>query len=237
MYDILTLRVAARFLRRATVFPSEQALKTYMHEHPGADPKNHSVQEPGESGGGSGEPKPPSSKAQGWLARAGGEVKSFFMDPKARKESLTKASTKLKEAPEKAGRAAVDAVKKQLGEAKDAFAGVKAVMGGGSMTDVQKHALQKVALKTATTIAAGALVSAFPAVIAHSVVGNSVAKHVAKLVLKKVLGQATGIKFAAETTDAETWLGSTLSMAVAETLEHLSEDDIREIMESAAEEE
>ncbi len=136
----IVLRVAARHLRRATEFPSEQALKTYLHEHPGADPKNHSVKEPGESGGG-GETKGPSGKAQSWLAKAGGEVKSFFTDPKTRKESLTKAASKLKEAPGKAGRVAVDAVKKQLGEAKDAFEGVKTAMGGGTMTDVQKTAL------------------------------------------------------------------------------------------------
>ncbi len=78
--------------------------------------------------------------------------------------------------------------------------------------------------------------SAFPAVIAHSVVGNSVAKHVSKLVLKKVLAHATGIKFAADS-DPEAWLGSMLAVAVADALENLSEDDLNAIMESAADEE
>ena len=36
--------VLARFLGKvATEFPTEKALKNYLHDHPGADPKNHSV--------------------------------------------------------------------------------------------------------------------------------------------------------------------------------------------------
>jgi hypothetical protein len=230
-YDVLTVRVAARYLR-AIEFPSEQARKQYLQEHPGADPSKHTVQEHEDGGGGG---KAPSQKAQSWLAGAAGEVKSFFSDPKARQEGLAKASSKLKEAPAKAGRAAVESVKKQLGEAKEAFAGIKSVMGGGSMSDSQKEAVKKVAVKVAVTVATAALVSAFPAVIAHSTVGSSVAKHVAKTVLKKVLGHASGVKLAADL-EPEEWLGATLAVAVADVLSKLSEDDIREIMESAASE-
>jgi len=235
VFDVLTLRVAARYLR-AIEFPTDKARKEYLHEHPGADPSKHTVKDPGEGGGG---PQETSEKAKGWLARTTGAVKSFFTDPKARQEGLSKAASKLKEAPAAAGRAAIESVKKQVGEAKEAFAGLKAVIGGGSMTDTQKTALKKVALKTATTIAASAFVAVFPAAIAHSVVGNSVAKHVAKTVLQKVLGQATGVKLAAGAADvdAEQWLGSTLAMAVADVLDKLSEDDLRAIMESAASDE
>ncbi len=233
-YDVLTVRVAARYLR-AIEFPSEDARKQYLQEHPGADPAKHTVKEQGEGAGGEAGGKA-SEKAKSWLARATGDVKAFFSDPKARQESLSKASSKLKEAPAAAGRAAIAAVKKELGEAKEAFAGLKTVMGGGSMSDTQKTALKKVALKAATTLAATALVAAFPAAIAHSAVGNSVAKHVAKTVLQKVLGSATGVKLAADvgSVDAEQWLGSTLAMAVADVLGKLSEDDIQEILESAA---
>jgi hypothetical protein len=231
VYDVLTVRVAARYLR-AIEFPSEEAKKKYLQEHPGADPAKHTVKEHGEAEKGAG--KEPSEKAKGWLARATGEVKSFFTDPKARQESLNKAAEKLKAAPAEAGRKAIAAVKDQVAEAKEAFAGVKTVMGGGSMSDSQKAALKKVALKTATSIAASALVLAFPATIAHSVVGNNVAKHVAKIVMRKALGAATGLKLAADIADAEEMLGTTLAVTVAEVLEGLSEEDVNEILESAA---
>ena len=37
------LRIVAQFQRDATDFPSQEALQKYMKDHPGADPKNHSV--------------------------------------------------------------------------------------------------------------------------------------------------------------------------------------------------
>lgn len=37
------LRIVAQFQRDATEFPSQEALQKYMKDHPGADPKNHSV--------------------------------------------------------------------------------------------------------------------------------------------------------------------------------------------------
>jgi hypothetical protein len=231
VYDVLTVRVAARYLR-SIEFPSEQARKDYLQEHPGADPSKHTVKEHDEVGS---EPTGLSEKAKSWLSKVTGEVKSFFTDTKTRQEGLSKAAQKLREAPAKAGQSAIEAVKKQVAEAKDAFQGVKAVMSGGSMSDSQKTALKKVVLKAAAGIAAGALVAAFPATIAHSVVGKSVAKHVAKTVLNKVLGQATGTKLAAEV-DAEAWLGGTLATAVADVLSKLGEEDINAILELAASE-
>ncbi len=233
VYDVLTLRVAARYLRalEAMEFPTDDARKEYLKEHPGADPAKHTVKEHGDDKGEGGTKG--TERAKAWLAQAKAEVKSFFTDRKARQEGLTKAASSLKEAPGRAGRAAIEAVKKQVAEAKDVFEGIKSVVGGGSMTDAQKGALKRVALKTATTLAATALVAAFPAAIAHSLVGQNVAKHVAKLVLRKVMGQATGIKLAAEA-NIEEWLGTTLAVAVANVLENLSEDDLQEIMETSA---
>ena len=37
------LRIVAQFQRDATEFPTQEALQKYMKDHPGADPKNHSV--------------------------------------------------------------------------------------------------------------------------------------------------------------------------------------------------
>lgn len=42
-HDPLAAKVAARWMRKATDFSSPEALKKYLHDHPGADPKNHHV--------------------------------------------------------------------------------------------------------------------------------------------------------------------------------------------------
>ena len=58
--DRIARSVLARFLsREAMVFPNEEALKKYLKEHPGANPKNHTVKkdEGGESGSGNDEIK------------------------------------------------------------------------------------------------------------------------------------------------------------------------------------
>jgi hypothetical protein len=229
VYDVLTVRVAARH-QWATEFPSEQAKKQYLQEHPGADPANHTVKNPGE---GAGDSRAPSEKAKNWLSRAVGDVKSFFSDAKVRKEGLAKASAKLKEAPRAAGLAAVEAVKKQVAEAKDAFAGMKSLMSGGTMTEPQKVALKRVAVKTATALVSTALVAAFPAAVAHSLVSKQIAKTVSKTVMNKILGQATGIKLATDES-LEAKFGETMALAVSEALENLSEDDLREILEGVA---
>jgi hypothetical protein len=62
-WDSLVRRVAARAILGdseellSTVFPSDEALKKYLHEHPKADPSKHTVKKPGE-GGGARVPKP-----------------------------------------------------------------------------------------------------------------------------------------------------------------------------------
>ncbi len=46
---LLTHRVTSRFVE-AKEFPSEEARKKYMQDHPQADPKKHTVKEPGSKG-------------------------------------------------------------------------------------------------------------------------------------------------------------------------------------------
>ena len=174
--------------------------------------------------------KDPSDKANTWLLQAGKDVESFFTDPKARKKGLTKAVESLKEDPSKAGREAVAGVKDHFGA--EAFEGVKAAVGGGSLTDSQKTALKDVAYRTAAFLTIGALVKAFPSSVAYSVVGKNIARKVAK----KVLAEVLGLKNTKTAGDPETeeLLGTTLAVAVSDTLEKLSDEDIQEILEASA---
>ena len=63
------------------------------------------------------------------------------------RDALSKVVEHLKAAPAKLGHKAVEAVKKQVREAKDAFGGVRAILSGGKATDEQKSAMKKVAIK------------------------------------------------------------------------------------------
>ena len=174
--------------------------------------------------------KDPSDKANTWLLQAGKDVESFFTDPKARKKGLAKAVESLKEDPSKAGREAVEGVKEHFGA--EAFDGVKAAVGGGSLTDSQKTALKDVAYRTAAFLTIGALVKAFPSSVAYSVVGKNIARKVAKKVLTEVLGPKN-TKTAGDP-ETEELLGTTLAVAVSDTLEKLSDEDIQDILEASA---
>lgn len=220
--DPLALRVAARF-QRAKEFSSPEALEEYLKEHPGADKSKHTVK---------GEAPKPSEKAEGWLAKAKGTVKSFFTDENARRGMLTKAAESINEAPEKLGQKALDSIKGQVKEAKTAYGGVKAALGGGKVSDEQKAAMKTVGLKLATAVAATALAAALPG-IGH--VGGAVAKKVAQKALGVVLGRLTGIKLAAADSDPEAWLATNLAKEVAKTLKNLSPKDLHEILEEVAE--
>lgn len=106
---LLARKVAGRF---ATEFPSEEALKDYLHEHPGADPENHSVKKHEDGGG---------SKAEAWRSKGSGELKDeadTAMDhagklrEKARKSNSVEDHAAAAEAYKEAGRAWRDAAAK-----------------------------------------------------------------------------------------------------------------------------
>lgn len=57
--DPLARRVFVKFTDRVgKEFPSDEALKKYLHEHPDADPKNHSVKKDDDKGEGGEKKKP-----------------------------------------------------------------------------------------------------------------------------------------------------------------------------------
>jgi hypothetical protein len=129
----------------------------------------------------------------------------------------------------------MESVKRELGEAKTAFDGLKAVMSGGTLDDKQMAALKKVAIKATSTLVSSALVAAFPAVLASGPVGKQIAKHITKTVMTRALGGMTGVKLAGILQGApEAWLGEALARQVAQALSNLSEGDLREILEASA---
>jgi hypothetical protein len=111
----LVTRVAARFMR-ATEFPSQEALKEYLHEHPGADPSNHSVKKPGEekseSGGGEGKKEEPKKPAKERAKELRPKIDAVYDD-------LKKAKNDFQNPYGKDGKSKSDETKK--GEAHDIF--------------------------------------------------------------------------------------------------------------------
>ena len=178
----LALRVAARY-QRSYEFPSPEALKKYLHDHPDADKSKHTVKKPGEhekkepegdedkgkdkKEHGEHEKKPKtswkylmkglSSKALSFVKSAPDQVKKFVQDETFRSKALMAAHKAITEAPKKLVQNAWDAAKEEVEEFKEAGEGVKAWMTGKPMSKHQKKAFRKVAIHVAIATTAGAL--------------------------------------------------------------------------------
>ncbi len=196
MTSALSLRVAARF-QLSHEFPSEQALQDYLHEHPGADRKNHSVKKP--EGHGHHEEKPKTSwkdmvknlsgKAKSFLEKAPGQVKKFVQDEEHRAEVLIKSHKAIVTAPMKYAESAFEVAKHEVKEFKVAGEGIKSWMSGKGMSHEQHHAFKKVATHVAVATAAGALGAGFGAgalAIGKGVLGSFVTSTAKKIAVKAV---------------------------------------------------
>jgi len=196
----ITARVLARY-RRSMEHPTEKDRKQYLHDHPHADPANHTVAKPGDHGGGHGEHhenKPKKSlkerlqsmgeKAKSFVKNAPGDLKKFFEDEGHRRKVLQGAHEKLVKAPEKLIANAVHTVKHEVKEFKEAGEGVAAVMKGGKMNDHQKKALKTVGFHLALTAVATVLTTTGGPLAGAAVFGKSMAKHVAMKSVSNALG-------------------------------------------------
>jgi hypothetical protein len=181
------LRVVARVQRRAFEFPSPEALKQYLHDHPGADKSKHTVAKPGDhapakeeapqdkakadepksEGHGDAKPKAKTSwkdlvknlseKAKSFVQKAPEHVKSFVHDEKFRRDALMKAHEAIVNAPEKFMKKVVHEAKHEAHEFHLAGKGVLAVVKGGKMSDEEKKAVKTVVTHIAITAVATAL--------------------------------------------------------------------------------
>lgn len=155
----LVFRIAARY-QRATEFASPEALRDYLREHPGADPKNHSVRKPEEHGH---EEAPRQSfrdrlkslgaKAKSFVSNLPTEAKKFVQDDAHRRTVLMQMHKTLTELPEKTLTNAKHAVKHEIHEFRTAGEGIRAVLRGEKMTKEQKKAVKLVAFDVALTVA------------------------------------------------------------------------------------
>ena len=200
--DDLRRAVLSGLVRSGREFATQDAMKKYLHDHPDADPKNHSVVESEGSGSGG------SSEAPGWgskvksllgkikgvkaeigkaLTEAPEKVQRMVLDTKARKEAMGTIASTLAEAPKKvmdkikaSAHAESHEIKHSLGAAKKLF---KKPPGPFSKED-------KAALYSAGAYVAGAALAAIPpgsALMAAGAVGKSFAMHVGIKALNEVM--------------------------------------------------
>lgn len=257
MSDALVLRVAARYARE---FNTPEALKDYLHDHPQADKSKHTVKEHGEDEGHEDEHKEEpkkswkerlkglSDKASNLIKNAPKAVKQFIEDESFRRKTLQDAHKALTEAPEKMAKNAINTVKHEVKEFKDAGTGVAALMQGKKMTSHQKKALKTVATHMAISVAAAALTASGP-LAAAGMVGKGLVKHVAMKAVGNMLGHVHVLeelghighgvkhimeKLAAEKgkePDPEDVLANFVLAAVAKEMEGLSDADIKKALE------
>jgi hypothetical protein len=122
---------------------------------------------------------------------------------------------------------AMSVAKAQITEAKTAFAGVKAALSGKPVSEEQKSAIKKVAIKVATSLAASAIAHALPiGLLAHGALGEKVLEKVTHHVTHHVLEHLAkhGLHLDAVGADPEQWLTEHIATAVAEALDAMSKD-------------
>ena len=254
----LIVRVAAR-ARVGMEHTSPEAREEYLKEHPHADPSNHTVKEKSKEEEFAGKVQPLekklTDKVKGWGAKAIGflkkapeKVQKFVADESFRRESLMSAHKALTEAPEKMTRAVIETAKHEVHEFKEASAGVKAVLGGGKMSDEQKHAFKTVATHMAIGLTAAALTASGPLGIAGAF-GKGLARYVAAKAVSNALGHlhvldelghiGHGVqhlfnKLAAEgkSADPEKVMANFVAAAVAKELKKIKDEDVQAVAES-----
>jgi len=242
----------------ALEFSTPEALKEYLHDHPKADKSKHTVKKD-EEGHHEEEPKKSwkerlkglSEKASSLVRNAPKAVKQFIEDDSFRRKTLMEAHKALTEAPEKIAKNALNTVKHEVKEFKEAGQGIAAVMRGQKMTPHQKKALKTVATHMAISVTAAALTASGP-LAAAGMVGKGLVKHTAMKAVSNLLGHTHileelghighGVKHLMEKlavegkeADPEEVLGNLVLAAVAKELKGLSDEDIKKALEGVEE--
>jgi hypothetical protein len=213
---ILALKVAEAFQRHALDFPTPEALRKYLHDHPNADKAKHHIVEKERShprkdegvetendghGGHGGhdedvDEQVPSLKERlkGWtssalsfMKKAPPAAKKFVTDDDFRRKTLLDAHKELTTAPEKLVKNAIATVKEEVHEWKTAAEGVKTLITGGTLTKHHKQAMKTVGFHISLTLAAAALTASGPLAGAATFV-KSMVKHIAMKSTARALG-------------------------------------------------
>lgn len=260
------LRVVARFQRRTFEFPTPEALRKYLHEHPQADKSKHHVEKHDKDEkpeGGDKKPEPKKSwgerlkalgeKAKKFVENAPKAVKQFIEDENFRRGAMVKAAEALQDAPGKIVKSVVHAAKEEIKEYGEAAKGVGAILKGGKPSKEEHEAMRKVAIHMAIGVAAAALSSGGAPVMGAAALGKALIRKVAlKAVAHSLehvhtLGEIGEIghglvelmdKLAAEKKDVDPMeaFGQLITAAVAKELKANDPEALAEALEEAAQE-
>jgi hypothetical protein len=139
----------------AREFPSDRALKDYLHEHPQADRSKHTVSDGKEEA----KPEKPSLKDRitQALKSVPAKAKRFVQDEGYRRGQLMAAGDAIADAPAKFASNALKHIKKEGVTFVTAGQGIKAALQGKPLSTEQKTACKTVARDIAVTVAVAAL--------------------------------------------------------------------------------
>jgi len=177
-------RLVARY-KSAFEFPTEDARKKYLHEHPKADPKNHTVKEKSDEaakpeegepkpeheledeGGQKGKEKPAgkgffkglSEKAKAFVTKSSAAVQKFVSDEEHRAKVMVDAGKTILASPKTYAKRLVQTAQEEVHEFKLAGQALKSLAQGKKMDHHQKKALKTVAIHMSIAVAAAALSS------------------------------------------------------------------------------
>jgi len=253
-------RIVARFQRQAFEFPSPEALRKYLHDHPQADKSKHTVEKKDEK-----EDKPEEKKkswgerlkslgdkAKKFVEAAPKAVRQFIEDESFRRKAMVDASEALAKAPEKIVRSVVDAAKEEVHEFREAGSGVAKIVKGEKPSKEETTAMRKVALHMAIGVAAAALSSGGAPLVGGASLAKGIARKIALKAVTHVLEHVNTLhevgeighhlmdvmeKLAAEGKKPEPMdaFGRLVAAAVAKELKNGADpDDLAEAVEEAA---
>lgn len=189
----------------AKEFPTEEALHTYLEEHPAADPKNHWVKgkkpedqvEDDDDDGTFGNPemkfknflgklKGVGDAMKASLSKAPAKVKAFVSDPAVRKEAVSSMAADIKKSPAKVASAVFKSAKQELHEIQHAGKAIKKVLSKPPQTWTKEDYK---AVYAASVYAASATVAAIGGgpLVAAGALGKGFAIHVGTKAMHRVL--------------------------------------------------
>jgi len=189
--------------KTAMEFPTEDARKKYLDDHPDADPSNHSVSKSDEAAAPKKDTKPSggiAAKFKSFLSKikdakpdiikaikgAPEKVQAFFADPEARKKAQTQAAEAIAKAPGKIANRIYESAKAELKEIKHAGSAFKKLFKKPPEKWDKKD---KKAVYAASVYVAGAALAAAGGgpLVAAGALGKSFAMHVGMKALNHIV--------------------------------------------------
>lgn len=176
--------------KTAMEFPTEDALKTYLKEHPDADRSLHTVKKPEKDS-----PKTEEKPSSGFFSKvkakfksikdsiataienAPAEVQKFILEEEHRHKRLGEVIEAVKAAPKKIGEKILSSAKAEVTELKQAGHATQKFLRGETLTKEDKHALYSTAVYVGGAVLTAATSGA--AIAAIGAVSKSFSLHVA----------------------------------------------------------